>query len=125
MTSAQPPVAGAQPGTGAPQVPESETGGTSRPGGCGSCSCGQDGSGGCGGGRVPELDARTIDPALRNAAVFGVLVALVPGSSAVIIDEAEPEVVLMLIAERFPGQYEITGAQAAPGEWRAKFARVA
>lgn len=93
-------------------------------GGCGSCSCG---SGGCGGGsgRVPELDARPIDSALRQAAILGVLVGLVPGASAAIVTDDEPELVLMLIEQQFPGQYEIALDQVAPDEWRTKFLRVA
>ena len=102
-------------------MPEEVAGNT---GGCGSCSCG---SGGCGdgGGRVPELDARPIDSALRQAAILGVLVGLVPGASAAIVTKDEPELVLMLIEQQFAGQYEVTGGQSGPEEWRTKFLRVA
>lgn len=93
-------------------------------GGCGSCSCGSGGCGG-GGGRVPELDARVIDPALRQAAVLGVLVGLVPGASAAIVTDSEPELVLMLIEQQFAGQYEITMDEISDTEWRTKFLRVA
>lgn len=90
--------------------------------GCGSCGCGE---GGCGGGRVPELDARPIDPALRNAAVFGVLVGLAEGVSAIIVTDEKPELILMLMEEKFPGQYEINMDEVSPTEWRTKFLRCA
>ena len=93
-------------------------------GGCGSCTCGS-GGGGCGGGRVPELDARTIDSAIRNAAIFGVLVGLAPSASAAIVTEEKPELVLMLIEEQLPGQYEVDITEAEPGHWRTKFVRTA
>lgn len=94
-------------------------------GGCGSCSCGSGGCGGSGGGRVPELDARPIDPALRQAAILGVLVGLVPGASAAIVTDGEPELILMIIEQQFAGQYEISFDQVADDEWRTKFLRVA
>lgn len=97
------------------------------PQGCGgACGCGESG-GGCGaggGGRVPELDARPIDPAIRQAAIFGVLVGLVPGASALIVTDERPELALMLVEQQFPGQYEASPEEAAQGLWRTKFARV-
>lgn len=96
------------------------------PQGCGgACGCGAGGGGCGGGGRVPELDARPIDPAIRQAAIFGVLVGLVPGTSALIVTGERPELALMLVEQQFPGQYEVAPEEAAPGVWRTKFARVA
>lgn len=74
---------------------------------------------------MPELDARPIDPALRQAAILGVLVGLVPGASAAIVTDEEPELVLMLIEQQFAGQYEITMGEGSEGGWRTKFLRVA
>ena len=90
--------------------------------GCGSCGCG---AGGCGSGaRVPELDARVIDPAIRQAAIFGVLIGLPPGSGATIVTDAAPDLVLSLIEGQFSGQYAVETAHPAPEEWRTTFTRL-
>lgn len=92
--------------------------------GCGSCACG---AGGCGGGtaRVPALDARPIDPAIRQSAVFGVLIGLPPGAAAEIVTDSSPDLVLTLIEGQFSGQYSVTGGQVGDEEWRTTFTRVA
>lgn len=119
-------MAAAPEGTGTVVTDGDERAGDNEQGqsGCGSCACGSGGCGG-GGGRVPELDARPIDPALRQAAILGVLVGLVPGASAAIVTDGEPELVLMLIEQQFPGQYEIAMDEVGDSEWRTKFLRVA
>lgn len=96
-------------------------------GGCGgACGCGAGGGGcGSGAGRVPVLDARPIDPAIRQAAILGVLVGLAPGTSALLVTEERPELALMLVEQQFPGQYEITFDEGGEGESRTKFFRVA
>lgn len=90
--------------------------------GCGGgCACG---SGGCGqGARTPELDARVIDPAIRQAAVFGVLIGQPPGGRVVIVTDSRPDLVLTLLEGQFAGQYDIEVAEAGEGEWRSTFVR--
>lgn len=92
--------------------------------GCGGCGCG---AGGCGSGprRIPELDARQIDAQIRQAAVFGVLIGLAPGSGATIVTDESPDLVLTLIQGQFAGQYAIEADQVADNEWRTTFTRVA
>ena len=89
--------------------------------GCGRCACGE---GGCGGARTPELDARVIDPAIRQSAIFGVLIGLPPAASAVVVTEASPDLVLTLIEGQFAGQYAVEGGQVDEQEWRTKFTRL-
>lgn len=90
---------------------------------CGSCGCG---AGGCGSGprRIPELDARAIDPAIRQAAVFGVLIGLAPGGGATIVTDESPDLVRTLIEGQFAGQYVVEGGQVEDDEWRTTFTRV-
>ena len=92
---------------------------------CGGCGCG---AGGCGSGarRVPELDARTIDPQIRQAAIFGVLIGLTPGGGATIITDESPDLVRTLIEGQFGGQYLVeAGSSESDDEWRTTFTRVA
>lgn len=91
-------------------------------GGCGgACACG---SGGCGeGGRVPELDARPIDAAIRQAAILGVVMGLALGSKVAVVTDERPELILMLIEQQVPGQYEIESVDS-DGQCRTVFARI-
>lgn len=105
------------------ETDETQLDGAADAAGCGSCGCG---AGGCGSNaRVPELDARTIDPQIRQSAVFGVLIGLPPGGGATVVTDAAPELVLTLIEAQFAGQYTVESAQLAPDEWRTTFTRVA
>lgn len=90
---------------------------------CGGCGCG---AGGCGSGprRVPELDARVIDPTIRQAAVFGVLIGLTPGGGATIVTDEAPDLVRTLIEGQFAGQYVVEGGRVGDDEWRTTFTRV-
>ncbi len=90
---------------------------------CGACGCG---AGGCGSGprRIPELDARVIDPTIRQAAIFGVLIGLTPGGGATIVTDEAPDLVRTLIEGQFAGQYAVDGGQVGDDEWRTTFTRV-
>lgn len=92
--------------------------------GCGGCGCG---AGGCGDGpaRVPEFDARPVDPLIRQSAVFGVLIGLPAGSGATVITDESPELVRTLIEGQFVGQYRIEGGRVEDQEWRTTFTRIA
>lgn len=91
--------------------------------GCGGgCACG---AGGCGsGGPVPELDARAIDPAIRQAAIFGVLIGQPPAGRVVIVTDGRPDLVLTLLEGQFAGQYEAAIEEVSDEEWRTTFTRV-
>lgn len=91
--------------------------------GCGSCGCG---AGGCGGGssRIPEFDARVVDPLIRQSAVFGVLIGLTPGAGATVVMREAPDLVRTLIEGQFAGQYRIEADQVDEQEWRTTFTRL-
>lgn len=91
--------------------------------GCGTCACG---AGGCGGAApTPVLDARVIDPLIRQGAVFGVLIGLPAGGSAQIVTDESPDLVLTLIEGQFAGQYAVSGGRVSDDEWRTTFERTA
>ncbi len=88
-------------------------------GGCG-------GNGGCGGHGapyVPVLDARQIDPAIRQSAIFGVLVGLPPAQAVTVITEQDPAPIAELLHERLPGEYEVATQQAEEA-YEVTFARI-
>jgi uncharacterized protein (DUF2249 family) len=87
-------------------------------GGCGgNCSCGgQDDA-------APELDARLIPPAIRHAAIFGALGAVMPGDSMVLIAPHEPLPLLEQIAAAQPGEWTSSSAQSGAEEWRVRLTR--
>ncbi|MBW3084002.1 hypothetical protein KEM60_00185 [Austwickia sp. TVS 96-490-7B] len=100
----------------ADQIVEAESTTTSPAGGCGSEAPGCDGQGGCGSGGgcgghtvqyVPLLDARTIDPVIRQSAIFGVLIGLPSQESVVVVTDQDPEPVADLLAEQLPGEYTV------------------
>lgn len=86
-------------------------------GGCGGCGCG-------GHGGVPELDARIIDPTIRQSAIFGVLMGLPPQGRVRIVAPHDPSPIADLLAERLPGEYGVEVDQVGADEWRATFSRI-
>lgn len=91
-------------------------------GGCGGGGCG----GMCGGGTyVPELDARVIDPVIRQSAIFGVLMGLPPAGSVKIVAVSDPTPIAELLASRLPGEYEVQVDEIDEHEWHATFSRSA
>ena len=97
-----------------------------KPAGCnGQGGCG--GAGGCGSHaappRVPVLDARTIDPLIRQAAIFGVLVGLPPNQAVTIVTDADPTPMAALLEERLPGEYAVEAVKTDDDEWRFTVAR--
>lgn len=105
-------------GSCAGQDPEWAPAGCDGHGGCGS-------GGGCGGHDVaiPELDARTIDPLIRQSAIFGVLVGLPPQGAVTIVAPNDPGPIVALLEERLPGEYGVSTAQGGEQEWRVTFVR--
>ncbi len=87
-------------------------------GGCGGhCTCGDQGD------TAPELDARLIPPAIRHAAIFGALGAVLPGDSMVLIAPHEPVPLLEQLVEAEPGQWTTMSSQSGPEEWRVRLTR--
>ncbi|WP_116112200.1 DUF2249 domain-containing protein [Austwickia chelonae] len=100
-------------------------------GGCGSESPGCDGQGGCGSGGgcgghlvyVPELDARTLDPMIRQSAIFGVLVGLPPEESVTVLTDQDPTPIADLMEERLPGEYTVDTETIEGDCYRVTFTR--
>lgn len=97
--------------------------------GCGSGTCG--GSGSCGGHgscgshapHTPVLDARLIDPVIRQSAIFGVLIGMPTGGAVTIVSDQDPTPISDLIRDRLPGSFEVTSERLGEQEWRVDFAR--
>lgn len=95
---------------------------------------GCDGHGGCGGhggggchhapAYTPVLDARTIDPLIRQSAIFGVLVGLPPHAAVTVITEQDPAPIADLLHERLPGEYEVATEPTDDAAFTVTFARV-
>lgn len=86
-------------------------------GGCGGCG------GACGGPYVPELDARTLDPMIRQSAIFGVLMGLPAQGVVRVVVNSDPSGIADLLEERLPGQYTADVDTVSEDEYRVLFAR--
>lgn len=93
--------------------------GSEQAGGCGSGACG----GICGGPYVPELDARALDPVIRQSAIFGVLMGLPPQGSVRVVVNSDPAGIAQLLEERLPGEYSSEVDAVSDDEYRVLFAR--
>lgn len=118
-----------------PMGPAAEgTGETGAAGPCGTVpgcdghgGCGGHGGGGCGGHGAtyrPVLDARQIDPAIRQSAIFGVLVGLPPAGAVTIVTHENPAPIADLLEERLPGEYQVTTEPTDDEDYRVTFARL-
>lgn len=87
--------------------------------GCGGGGCG----GACGTAYVPELDARQLDPIIRQSAVFGVLMGLAPGRAVRVVVNTDPAGIAELLADRLPGEYAVDVDTISDDEYRALFTR--
>lgn len=83
----------------------------------GGCQCG------CNHDEMPELDARTLPPAIRHGAILGALESLKPGTSMVLIAPHEPHPLLAQVAERFGDEIEHAIGTVQPGAVRVRFTR--
>ncbi|GMA41293.1 DUF2249 domain-containing protein [Mobilicoccus caccae] len=88
-------------------------------GGCGGGGCG----GGCGGPYVPELDARELDPMIRQSAIFGVLMGLPSEGSVRVVVNTDPSGIAQLLEQRLPGEYSAEVDEVSEDEYRVLFAR--
>lgn len=96
------------------------------PGCDGHGGCGGHGGGGCGGhapAHTPTLDARLIDPVIRQSAIFGVLVGLPPAAAVTIITQENPAPIAELLHERLPGEYQVSAEASDDDAFRVTFSR--
>ena len=95
------------------------------PGCDGHGGCGGHGGGSCGHAPAgpPTLDARLIDPVIRQSAIFGVLVGLPPAGTVTIVTHENPAPIADLLHERLPGEYEVTTEASDDAAYRVTFAR--
>ncbi len=98
------------------------------PEGCnGHGGCGGSDGGGCGDHdtqTTPLLDARTLDPRIRQSAIFGVLMGLPPGEAVTVVTLGDPTPIAELLNERLPGQYEATAAEMEGDVFLVTFERL-
>jgi uncharacterized protein (DUF2249 family) len=87
-------------------------------------------AGGCGGNcacnsapATPVLDARSIEPSIRQSAIFGVLVGMPPHASVVIVAPQDPAPIVDLLESRLPGEYSVAGEKVSDDEFRVTFTR--
>ena len=88
--------------------------------GCGghSCGCGEvDGPG------YPELDARAVPHAIRDATIFGALDSVQPGAGMILVAPHDPVPLLAQIEQRSPGLFEVDYLERGPEAWRLTFVR--
>ncbi len=84
----------------------------------GGCQCG------CSHDELPELDARTLPPAIRHGSILGALESLQPGASMVLIAPHDPLPLLAQVAERFGDAIEYGYGDRQPDAVRVRFTRV-
>jgi uncharacterized protein (DUF2249 family) len=88
-------------------------------GGCGGhCTCGEQDAAG-----DVELDARTIDHAIRHATIFGALDGLAAGRALVLVAPHDPVPLLAQLEQRSPGAFEVSYLDRGPEAWRVRLLR--
>lgn len=110
-----------------PSAPAGTGGSCGTAPGCnGHGGCGGHGGGGCGHAPTytPTLDARQIDPMIRQSAIFGVLVGLPPAGSVTVVTQENPAPIADLLHERLPGEYQVSTDPTDDDAYRVTFARV-
>lgn len=81
------------------------------------CECGHDD------GSEPHIDARTLPPLVRHAAIIGAFERLVPGGSLIVIAGHAPMHLLDELAERSEFEYEFV--QEGPQDWKVRLTKPA
>ncbi|WP_158252184.1 DUF2249 domain-containing protein [Cryobacterium sp. M23] len=69
------------------------------------------------------LDARTIPHAIRHAAVFGALDAVVPGFALDVIEPHDPQRMLAELQQSQPNTFDVSYIERGPELWRVRFSR--
>lgn len=71
----------------------------------------------------PVLDARTIPPAIRHAAIFGALDSLTNGAALVLVAPHDPVPLLAQARARYGEGLEIEYVQQGPDAWHVRLRR--
>ena len=74
-------------------------------------------------GEDPELDARAIPQAIRQATIFEALDAVRPGAAMVLVAPHDPLPLLAKIEQRDPGAFEVSYLERGPEAWRVRLVR--
>lgn len=69
------------------------------------------------------LDARTIPHAIRHAAVFGALDAVIPGFALDVIEPHDPQRMLAELQHSQPDIFDVSFIERGPEFWRVRFRR--
>ncbi|WP_166784324.1 DUF2249 domain-containing protein [Cryobacterium gelidum] len=69
------------------------------------------------------LDARTIPHAIRHAAVFGALDAVVSGFALDVIEPHDPQRMLAELQQSQPDTFDVSYIEQGPEFWRVRFSR--
>ena len=69
------------------------------------------------------LDARTIPHAIRHAAVFGALDAVIPGFALDVIEPHDPQRMLAELQQSQPNTFDVSYIERGPELWRVRFSR--
>jgi uncharacterized protein (DUF2249 family) len=74
-------------------------------------------------GADPVLDARTIPPAIRHAAIFGALDSLAGGSALVLVAPHDPRPMLDQAFDRYGEALSVEYLERGPEAWRIRLQR--
>ncbi|TFD68498.1 DUF2249 domain-containing protein [Cryobacterium ruanii] len=69
------------------------------------------------------LDARSIPHAIRHAAVFGALDAVLPGFTLDVIEPHDPQHMLAELQQSQPDTFDVSYIERGPEFWRVRFSR--
>ena len=72
----------------------------------------------------PLIDVRTIPPRERHPRIFGMLGALIPGTSLLITSDHDPMPLYRQLATNFPGQFGWDYLERGPEVWRVEIDRL-
>lgn len=84
----------------------------------GGCQCG------CAHDLTPELDARTLAPAIRHGAILGALSSLQPGADLVLIAPHDPKPLLAQVTEMFEDAVVFDYVDRTPDAVRVRFRKI-
>lgn len=72
----------------------------------------------------PSIDVRTLAPRERHPTIFGMLHALAPGETMVIVSDHEPRPLHYQIEMSHPGEFSWEYLETGPEVWRVEIGRL-
>lgn len=72
----------------------------------------------------PSIDVRVIPPRERHPRIFGMLGALLPGTSMLITSDHDPRPLHYQLETNFPGQFGWDYLEQGPEVWRVEIDRL-